>query len=64
MNAKGIFITFDQLGFKKDPPPCTIVLHITSFVIIKIIGNPKDIRAREFVMAIVHYNLKLSQLYG
>jgi hypothetical protein len=56
VNARGIFITFDQLGFKKDLPPCILVLHITSFAIIKIIGNPRDIRARDFVMVIVHYN--------
>lgn len=62
MNARGIFITFDQLGLKKDPPPCIIVLHITSFAIIKIIGNPRDIRARDFVVAIVHYSFQIKSI--
>jgi len=62
MNARRIFIKFDKLGFKKDPSPCTIVLHITSFVIIKIIGNRRDIRARDFVMAIVHYRFQIKSI--
>jgi hypothetical protein len=62
MNARRIFITFDQLRFKKDPPPCIIVLHITSFAIIKIIGNSRYIKARDFVMAIVHYSFQIKSI--
>ncbi len=45
MNTKITITDIDQRQFEKHPPPSTVVIHISSFAIIKIIGfDPKEVR--------------------